>query len=47
MELLQTHSEVNEELNRVKEINADLDRDNVELKTKMEKMKKKKINRTN
>ena len=45
MELLQTHSDVTAELNRVKEINADLDRDNVELKTKMEKMKKEEKNK--
>lgn len=36
-ELLETHSEATAELNRIKEINADLDRDNVDLKTKIEK----------
>ena len=44
MELLETHSDVTAELNRIKEINADLDRDNVELKTKMEKIKKEEKN---
>ena len=36
-ELLETHSDATAELNRIKEINADLDRDNVDLKSKMEK----------
>ena len=45
MELLETHSDVTAELNRIKEINADLDRDNVELKTNMEKMKKEEKNK--
>ena len=40
MELLEAHSEATGELNQVKEINRDLDRDNIALKTNMEKMKK-------
>lgn len=41
LELLESHKEVTAEVNNLKEINTDLDRDNVELKTKMEEMKKK------
>lgn len=39
-ELLEVHGEATSELNRVKEINEELDRDNVALKTKMEEIKK-------
>lgn len=42
-ELLEIHSEVIEELNSVRNINVEIDRDNVDLKTNIEEIKKKNI----